>query len=51
MLSKALVFKKDASCIDNWAAFSFDEPQLRLAATAEEIALWREARQLLPVGT
>jgi hypothetical protein len=27
MLSKALVFKKDASCIDNWAAFSFDEPQ------------------------
>jgi Transposase DDE domain group 1 len=24
---------------------------LRLAATAEEIALWREARQLLPVGT
>jgi hypothetical protein len=27
MLSKALVFKKDASCIDDWAAFSFDEPQ------------------------
>ena len=27
MLSKALEFKKDASCIDNWAAFSFDEPQ------------------------
>ena len=24
---------------------------LRLAATAEEIALWLEARQLLPVGT
>ena len=24
---------------------------LRLAATAEDIALWREARQLLPVGT
>jgi hypothetical protein len=23
----------------------------RLAATVEEIALWREARQLLPVGT
>jgi hypothetical protein len=24
---------------------------LRLAATTEEIVLWREARQLLPVGT
>jgi len=24
---KGLEFKKDASCIDNWAAFSFDEPQ------------------------
>ena len=24
---KALEFKKDASCIDNWAAFAFDEPQ------------------------
>jgi len=35
MLCKALVLKKDASRIDNWAAFSFDEPQ----------------RQEIPIGT
>jgi|HubBroStandDraft_4_1064222.scaffolds.fasta_scaffold12848_2 hypothetical protein len=37
MLCKALVFKKDASRIDNWAAFSFDEPQGLLLAIATSI--------------